>query len=122
MPIPHHLVPVVKGTVWGRHAARFNLCGQKLPTQLYQTEEEIPRGLAVRLWRYARECMIENDLEFCTNWQAEVETIDTDLPSSDRCYSVWWESPQGMKIGVQGIHISRYGWPILHHGMFIDPA
>ena len=105
--------------VYQRGESRFTMTGQKLPDQLHITDKVITHGLAFRLARYALQRL--NDAGFAKaveGWKLTVYTMDAELPSSERNYSVRWQNELGGYIDVNGILTSR-GWPSLDHGYSI---
>jgi hypothetical protein len=105
--------------VYQRGESRFTMTGQKLPDQLHITDKVITHGLAYRLARYALQRL--NDAGFAKavdGWKLTVYTMDAELPSSKRYYSVRWQNESGGYIDVNGILTSR-GWPSLDHGYSI---
>lgn len=105
--------------VYLRGESRFTMAGQKLPDQLHITDKVITHGLAFRLARYALQRL--NDAGFAKaveGWKLTVYTMDADLPSAERYYSVRWKNDTGGYIEVNGILTSR-GWPSLDHGYSI---
>lgn len=108
--------------VYAPGKARFNMCGQSLPTQLHLTEEKISQGLAARLLRYAQKSLDdEGFLEAVAGWKVTIGSDNADERPADRCYWVQWTNPKGASLSITGILTSR-GWPHLDHGMQIDRA
>ena len=109
----------IQTVVYERLPCRFDLSGQSLGHDLRQTEETISPGLAKRLSRYA-EARLSNGGFSVSGWECEVETTDDQDRSSDRTYHVTFFNESGGSLGIQGILITRYGWPCLDHGAFIE--
>lgn len=108
--------------VYVRGPARFDMCGQSLPTQVHLTDEVISRGLAQRLKRYAERALdVEGFLDAVKGWEVTIGTDDADDSPADRFYWVKWTNPKGASLSVVGILTSR-GWPQLDHGMQIERA
>lgn len=108
--------------VYAPGPARFNMCGQSLPTQMHLTEEKISQGLATRLLRYAEKSLdAEGFLEAVAGWEVTIGTDNADERPADRFYWVKWTNPKGASLSITGILTSR-GWPHLDHGMQIDRA
>ncbi len=108
--------------VYVRGPARFDMCGQSLPTQVHLTDEVISSGLAQRLKRYAERSLdTEGFLEAVKNWEVAIGTDDAEDSPADRLYWVRWTNPKGASLSVVGILTSR-GWPQLDHGMQIERA
>jgi len=102
--------------------ARFDMCGQGLPTQMHLTDETISSGLAQRLMHYAERVLdAEGFLETVNGWVVTVGTDNADERPANRFYWVKWTNPKGASISVVGILTSR-GWPNLDHGMQVDRA
>lgn len=102
--------------------ARFDMCGQSLPTHLTLTEEKISAGLAKRLKRYAEKALEdEGFLEAVCGWVVTVGTKDADEKPADRFYWVRWTNPKGASLTVVGI-LTSHGWPTLDHGMEVERA
>ncbi|WP_427121610.1 hypothetical protein [Pseudomonas aeruginosa] len=108
--------------VYAPWPARFNMVGQKLPTQMHLTEEKISQGLATRLLRYAEKALdAEGFLDAVAGWEVTIGTDNADERPADRFYWVKWTNPKGASLSITGILTSR-GWPHLDHGMQIDRA
>lgn len=102
--------------------ARFDMCGQRLPTQLHLTEDSISAGLALRLMRYAEKALdAEGFLVPVNGWEVTVGTDDADEIPANRFYWVKWTNPKGASLSIVGILTSR-GWPHLDHGMQVERA
>ncbi len=105
--------------VYQRGESRFNMVGQKLPDHLHITDKVITQGLAFRLARYALQRLdVAGFAKAVEGWKLTVYTMDAELPSSDRYYSVRWQNESGGYIDVNGI-LTRRGWPSLDHGYSI---
>lgn len=101
---------------------RHDMCGQTLPRQMFLTDEQISKGLAQRLLRYAERSLAEEGfLEAVSGWAVTVGTDNADDSPPDRFYWVKWTNPKGASLSITGILTSR-GWPYLDHGMQIDRA
>jgi len=109
---------MIETTVYRKGVQRFNMVGQSLPRQLFETSEGISQGLAKRLANYALERMVEEGFNCVRGWKVEVSTIDAEYKPSHRSYYVRFINPKGGAIGVEGI-LTRNGWPSLDHGLFI---
>jgi len=102
--------------------ARFDMCGQRLPTQMHLTDEKITPGLASRLLRYAEKSLDdEGFLDAVAGWSITVGSDNADERPADRFYWVMWTNPKGASLSITGI-LTRRGWPSLDHGMQIDRA
>ncbi len=108
--------------VLARMPTRFDMCGQRLSTQLRVTDGEISSGLAKRLLSYAERTLDdEGFLAAVDGWEVTVGTNDAHEKPSDRVYWVTWTNPKGASLSVNGILTSR-GWPSLDHGLDICRA
>lgn len=109
---------MTRSEVLVRGKPRFSMCGERLPDNLIDTDQEISAGLVARLDRYALKVLQAAgfDVQY---WSCNVYTMDGDLPPSDRTYCVEFTNERGGLLGVQGILTSR-GWPILDHGFVVD--
>lgn len=108
--------------VYAPGPARFDMCGQSLPTQIHLTEEAITPGLATRLLRYAEKALnAEGFLGAVAGWEITVGSDNADERPADRFYWVKWTNPKGASLSITGI-LTRRGWPSLDHGMQIDRA
>lgn len=108
--------------VYAPGPARFDMCGQSLPTQMHLTEEKISQGLATRLYRYAEQALdAEGFLDAVAGWNVTIGTDNADERPADRFYWVKWTNPKGASLSITGI-LTRCGWPFLDHGMQIDRA
>lgn len=108
----------IASTVMRTGASRFDQVGQRLPSYLHCTEEEISHGLVLRLHRYALRRL--NEAGFCVSeCQCSVYTLDADSKPSEREYCVEFKNQLGGMIGVQGIS-TNHGHPFLDYGFVID--
>ena len=107
-----------KATMLIRGEARFNMVGQRLPYNLYETDQTISPGLVKRLRNYALKSLEDAGFEV-SQWACEVYTMDGDEPPSSRFYTVEFTNEKGGMLGVQGILTSK-GWPHIDHGLCID--
>lgn len=108
--------------VYAPGPARFDMCGQSLPTQMHLTDETISSGLAQRLMRYAERALdADGFLVAVSGWVATVGTDEADESPADRYYWVRWTNPKGGSLSVVGISTSR-GWPHFDHGMQVERA
>lgn len=65
--------------VYAPGPTRFNMVGQKVPTQMHLTEERISRGLATRLHRYAEQALdAEGFLDAVAGWEVTIGTDNAD--------------------------------------------
>lgn len=106
-------------TVYSKLPANFDMAGQFLGYPLRHTNEKISYGLAVRLARHAAHRLVSSGFDV-SGWLCEVETLDDQDKPSERTYHVTFTNALGGSLGVQGILLTRFGWPCLDHGLFIE--
>ena len=106
-------------TTLQKSPARFDMCGKFLGYDLKEVESDIKPGLARRLVKHALDRLSACGFTIPTTWKIEVETTDDHDRPSDRTYHVAFYNEEGGSMGVQGIQISRHGWPVLDYGLFI---
>lgn len=99
--------------------SRFDMTGQRLPTDLHTVAETISAGLAKRLHTYAeRELIAQGFGPLAVGAKVTVYTIDGDEKPADRSYCVRWHTPKGGYVEMVGI-LTKAGWPSLDHGFAI---
>lgn len=108
---------MIRSEVLVRGPARFDMCGQRLPDSLHDTDQTISQGLANRLRAYALGQLDASGSDVQA-WACSVYTMDGDLPPAERFYCVDFTNEKGGALGVQGI-MTRKGWPWLNHGLTI---
>jgi len=109
---------VITSTVYLKLPPKFNMVGQVVSRPLKVTGENISPGMIKRLSKFALKELIGDGFECCRDWDINVNTMDADLPPSERIYTVMFTNPKGGYIEVCGI-LTRNGWPSLHHGYSI---
>lgn len=112
----------ITSEVYQRGPARFDMCGQRLPSHLSLTSQSVTAGLASRLVRYAAKVMeVEGFLQAVNGWSVTVGTNDACEAPADRWYWVSWINEKGASLSVIGI-LTRKGWPCLDHGLQVERA
>lgn len=95
--------------------SRFTQTGQRLPSQVFGTNEKISEGLASRILSYALNRLKEDGfLEMVRDWDIVVYTLDAEDKPADRSYCVKFQNSQGGYIELVGI-LTQRGWPYLDH-------
>lgn len=107
----------MRTTVYQKRS-RFDQAGQRLPSSLHETPEQITAGLASRLRRHAEQRLIEAGFAQAVGWDVEAYTLNSDDKPSERAYTVRFQNEQGGYIEVVGI-LTNKGWPVLDHGFAI---
>lgn len=107
----------MKTTVY-QQKPHFNQVGQRLPSSLHETPEQITAGLAARLRRHAAQRLTDAGFTQAVAWEAEVYTMDADEKPSERSYTVRFQNDKGGYVELCGI-LTANGWPNVDHGLAI---
>lgn len=103
----------------------YNATHHKMYYQSQPSTIRISVGMAWRLARFALAELVEAGFACAVDEATDIEIDGQCLFSekvTDHSFHVLFILPDGGKMGVQGIGLSRYGWPVLHHGLCIEAA
>ena len=94
--------------------ARFTMVGTSLPKHVLDSENDIPIGLAKRIYKYAKARFEEAGFP-TKGRKVEVYSIDGDEELEDRSYCVKFQNAKGGYLELVGILINN-GIPTIDHG------
>ena len=110
----------IQTEVLGKRPVQFNMVGQSLPRQLYETDERISNRIVNRLYPYATKRLKEEGFgEICSKWKPSIYTIEWECTVENRSYCVRWTNDKGGYIELVGILINKWGTPQVDHNFEI---